>query len=460
MNETRDSEFKIIAGGDVYRSGRFDRSDILIKNDRIIQIGLDISAPGAVSIDARECLVLPGLLDCHVHFREPGLERKEGWETGSRGALHGGVTTVLEIQNNPPLTIDLERQLERFEIVKKSSRVDFGLFPNLLPESAPHLAAMAPRAPGFKLFMGGSTGVGGTTDYGLLRDLFSAAAVAGRQIVVHAEDESLLRRGAAKYNSTNATFHHLARSTEAETLAISAAIELAAATGAALHVFHISTGRGADLVAQAKASNLNVSGSTSPHYLLLTHEYSEKIGNLLKVNPSIKTAKDRDRLCERLSDGTIEAIGTDHAPHPLDEKMRSYAEAPSGLPTVDLVTPLLFEITKRGVPLARLVDSMSCDAARIFGILQKGRIEPGYDADLTIVNPRESRIVQGSALPSKSRWSPYEGFEMNGFPKTVLRRGKVAFENVSLPNSNFLNITNGEPVILQIPEPHGDAATL
>lgn len=455
MNEPSDLNVKLITGGDVYRSGRFERSDILIKNDKIVQIGLDITTPGAVSIDARNCMVLPGLIDCHVHFREPGLERKEGWATGSRGALHGGVTTVLEIQNNPPLTTNLERQLERFEIVKKSSRVDFGLFPNLLPESVAHLSAMAPRAPGYKLFMGGSTGIGGTTDYGLLRDLFSAAAASGRQIVVHAEDESLLRRDGAKYNSSNATFHHLARSTEAETLAISAAIELAAATGATLHVFHISTGRGADLVAQAKASNLKVSGSTSPHYLLLTHEYSEKIGNLLKVNPSIKTAKDRDRLCERLCDGSIEAIGTDHAPHPLDEKMRAYAEAPSGLPTVDLVTPLLFEITKRGVPLARLVDAMSVDAARVFGILHKGKIEPGCDADMVIVNPNETRAVKAAALPSKSGWSPYEGFVMNGFPSRVFLRGELAFDSV-----NFPNITEGRPVILQIPETHGEPAAL
>jgi dihydroorotase len=443
-----------IRGGDVFRGDRFERCDVVIENGKFTKIAPGASAAGATVVDTSNCKVLPGLVDCHVHFREPGLERKEGWVSGSKGAVHGGVTTVLEVQNNPPLTIDRARFDERIALVTKKSQVDFGLFPNLLPDSMAHLHAMAPDAPGFKLFMGGSTGVGGTTDYGLLRDLFAAAAAAGRQVVVHAEDESLLRRDGARY-STSATTHHLARSTEAETLAISAAIELAAATGAALHVFHISTGRGADLVAQAKASGVAVTASTSPHYLLLTHDLSGKIGNLLKVNPSIKTGRDRDRLCERLCDGTLDAIGTDHAPHPLDEKTRAYGEAPSGLPSVDLVAPLLFEVARRGVPLARLVDSMSAGAAAAFGILQKGRIEIGYDADLTIVNDRDARIVHGKDLPSKSRWTPYEGMELRGFPVHVFRRGEWI-----LKNAQFLAETGGEPVRLAPPSPHGSPAAI
>lgn len=448
MEEKKPGRRVVVRGGRIFVNSRWTQSDIAMEGGVICHVGTTPPRPDDDVIDAGGMDVFPGLIDVHVHFREPGLERKEGWLTGSRGALHGGVTSVLEIQNNPPLTISYDRLLEREEIVKKRALVDFGLFPNLLPDSVDALAAMAPRVPGYKLFMGGSTGVGGVTDYGLLRDLFRAAAAAGRPVVVHAEDESLLRRDGAKYVDSNATFHHLARSTEAETVAISAAIELAAATGAELHVFHISTGRGADLVAQAKATGVRVTASGSPHYLLLTHEISEKIGNFAKVNPSIKTARDRDRLCERLADGTLDAIGTDHAPHPIDEKSRPYATAPSGLPIIDLVFPLLFEIERRGVPLPRLIDSMTLGAMRCFGIHNKGRIAVGADGDLVLIRRGAPRTVAGAALPSKSRWTPFAGFVMDGFPVMTIRGGRIVYHD-----GNFTDPTPGRMLQFDPPLP-------
>jgi dihydroorotase len=426
-----------VLGGRVYRGGRFERADLRIEDGRVARVAEAADAKASsspsssasieTSIDARGCVVLPGLLDVHVHFREPGLERKEGWASGSRGALHGGVTSVLEVQNNPPLTTSAALLAEREAIVRGASRVDFGLFPNLVAESAEALSAMAATAPAFKLFLGGSTGMGGTLDYGLIRELFRAARAAGRPVVAHAEEDSILRRDRERHASS-AREHHLARSVEAETVSIAAAIELAAATGASLHVFHVSTGRGADLIAQARASGLPVSASTSPHYLLFTCDDAVRLGNLLKVNPSVKSRRDRDRLCERLADGTLAAIGTDHAPHPIDEKRRPYAEAPSGVPSVDLVVPLLVEIAATtGLALERLVDAMSAAAADCFGVRRKGRLEPGDDADLSIVNLEEPRAVRGEDLPSRSRWSPYEGRSLRGFPRLVMRRGTVVF---------------------------------
>ncbi len=417
-----------VVGGRLFRAGRFEEGDLLIEGERIAAVGRRGEFAGARTIDAKGCAVLPGLLDVHVHFREPGLERKEGWAHGSRGALHGGATAVLEIQNNPPLTTSLDLLLERERVVEASSRVDFGLFPNLMETSVDALRAMGPRVPGFKLFMGGSTGVGGVTDYGLMRDLFRGARDAGRPVVVHAEEESILRRNASRMPKATAREHHLVRSEEAETVSIAAAIELAAATGASLHVFHVSTRRGAELLAQARASGLDVHGSTCPHYLLLTHEDSASLGNLLKVNPSVKEARDRDGLCERVADGTIAAIGTDHAPHPMEEKQLPYAQAPSGLPSVDLLLPLLLEIARRGVPLGRLLDSATRDAARCFAVEGKGQLEIGFDADVVIVDLEEAREVRGAELPSRSRWTPFEGRTLHGFPRVVLRRGRVALD--------------------------------
>lgn len=423
---------RAVVGGRVYRNGRFELADVLIRGDQISAVAPPgvFAAAGAPAevLDASGFCVLPGLLDVHVHFREPGLERKEGWITGSQGALHGGVTSVLEIQNNPPLTVSRARLEERLALVSSKSFVDFGLYPNLVAESLDALSSMAALVPAYKLFMGGSTGMGGITDYGLLRDFFAAAAASGRPIVVHAEEESILRRDMAARPQATARDHHLVRASVAETVSIAAALELAAATGASVHIFHISTGRGADLVAQARASGLDVTGSTAPHYMLLTHEDAERLGNFHKVNPSIKTAKDRDRICERVADGTLAAVGTDHAPHPIFEKSASYHEAPSGLPSVDLVLPLMMELVRRGLPLECALRSVSAGAAECFRIEGKGAIAPGYDADLVLVDLDEEREVRGADLPSKSKWSPYEGWKLRGFPRIVVRRGSVAME--------------------------------
>lgn len=415
-----------IVGASVWTGARFETTNVVVSGESIASVSVEVPC-GVRRIEAHGQVLLPGLLDCHVHFREPGLERKEGWAFGSRGAVHGGVTSVLEIQNNPPLTVSLERLREREAIVERGSLVDFGLFPNLVFESMGELGAMAPHVPGFKLFMGASTGMPGITDYGLLRDLFQAAAAVRRPVVVHAEDESILRRAASSVERPTAATHHRLRPPEAETVAVAASIELAAATGASLHVFHVSTARAGALVADARRAGLPVSASTSPHYLLLTHEDSERLGNLLKVNPSVKAARDRDGLLALLADGTLEAIGTDHAPHPLAEKERSYAEAPSGLPTVDLVLPLAFAIHDRGVPLARVIDSLTTGPARCFGIERKGRIAAGFDADLVLARPDARRVVRGGELPSRSRWSVYEGMELRGFATEVYRRGARVF---------------------------------
>jgi dihydroorotase len=309
--------------------------DVRIRDGRIDASGADLDSQGLPVLEAAGRTVIPGLVDVHVHFRDPGLAHKEGWERGSAGALYGGVTSVVEVQNNPPLSTSLEALLHRVEHVRARSRVDFGVLANLLPDSVPELAAMAPHTPAFKCFLGGSTGLGGQTDEGTIRQLFDAAARAGRMVVAHCEDEDLLRAGKRAHPDATAAEHHLVRSTEAEVRSVAKSIEHAEATGAELHVFHLSTAEGAALVRAAQARGVRVSASTAPHYLLLTCEDAPRLGNRLKVNPSIKTPADAAGLIAALADGTVDAIGTDHAPHPLEEKERPYAKAPSGMPSVE-----------------------------------------------------------------------------------------------------------------------------
>ncbi len=435
------------------RTGEVDAGgelDVLVENGRIVAVGSGLDAGGAPVLDANGRTVIPGLIDVHVHFRDPGLAHKEGWETGSAGALHGGVTSVVEVQNNPPLSVSLEALESRIEHVRARSRVDFGCLANLLPDSVPELDAMAKKTPALKLFLGGSTGLGGQTDRGTLRDLFAAAARSGRMVVAHCEDELMLRADKLKYPNATANEHHLVRSTEAEVSSIRLAIELCEETGAELHVFHISTKAGVGLVREARARGLGIGSSTAPHYVLLSCDDAPRLGNLLRVNPSVKTREDADGILAGLADGTVEAIGTDHAPHPLEDKQREYRHAPSGMPSVDLLWQLTYELVRTGrLDAETALASVTSRAAESLRIPGKGRIEVGFDGDLALFDPSETRRVIGAELPSRSKWSAYEGMELAGFPTSVVRRGVVAFEHGACTGE-----AGGAPLLLTPPTPH------
>ncbi len=423
--------------------------DVRIRSGRVEAVGSGLSGDGCDVLEAGGLQLLPGLVDIHVHFRDPGLAAKEGWESGSAGALHGGVTSVVEVQNNPPLSVSQAALEERIEHVRARSRVDFGCLANLVSQSLSELPEMAPLTPAFKLFLGSSTGVGGEADRVALRALFAGAARAGRMIVAHCEDEELLKRGKRENPHATSAQHHLVRSTEAEIVSIRTAIELAAETGAELHVFHISTAGGVELVRAARRAGLPIGASTAPHYLLLSCEDAPQLGNLLKVNPSIKTREDAAAILEGLRDGTVDAIGTDHAPHPLEEKERAYAQAPSGMPSVDLLWPLVFELVRRGLLDERVaVRSVTSGAAAALHLQGKGRLEPGADGDLILFDPRSPRRVIGRELPSRSKWSAYEGWELFGFPEIVVRRGRVAFRDGQVTGA-----AGGEPLRFVAPRP-------
>ena len=423
--------------------------DVRLVAGEIEAVGAELEPGDLPVLDAGGLTVIPGLVDVHVHFRDPGLARKEGWESGSAGALHGGVTSVVEVQNNPPLSTDLEALQSRIEHVRARSRVDFGCLANLTRASVGELAAMAPHTPAFKCFLGGSTGMGGILDRAELLRLFEGAARAGRMIVAHCEDEDLLRAGARAHPEATARDHHRVRSSEAEEVSIRTAVELARETGARLHVFHISTAGGLEEVRAARREGLPVGASTAPHYLLLSCEDAERLGNRIKVNPSVKTPADARALLRGLAEGAVEAIGTDHAPHPLEEKERPYAKSPSGMPSVDLLWPLTFELCRRGLLEPELaLATVTSAAADSLNLPRKGRLAPGFDGDLVLFDPEETRVVRGSELPSRSKWSAYEGMELAGFPRVVVRRGEVVFRDGAVTGE-----AGGRPLELRPPAP-------
>jgi len=423
--------------------------DVRVIDGVIDAVGPDLDGASLPRLDAGGLTLIPGLVDVHVHFRDPGLAHKEGWDTGSAGALHGGVTSVVEVQNNPPLSTTRAALEARIAHVRSLSRVDFGCLANLLPESLPELAAMAPLTPAFKCFLGGSTGLGGQTDRATLRALFDGAARAGRMIVAHCEDEEILRREKARLPNATAAEHHLVRPVSAEVESIRTSIELVEETGVELHVFHLSSLAGAELVRDARSRGLPVSASTGPHYIWLSADDAPKLGNLLKVNPSIKTRADNEGILAALRDHTIDAIGTDHAPHPLDEKLRAYAKAPSGMPLVDLLWPLVHELVRRGrLDATTALESVTSRAAQSLHLPRKGSLAPGFDGDLVLFDPEEARRVIAKELPSRSKWSAFEGRELAGFPRVVVRRGEIVFQDGAVVAD-----AGGIPLDLEPPRP-------
>jgi len=433
-----------------------DLVDVSIRAGQIDCLGAAGSDPllepaGRSVVEASGRSVIPGLVDVHVHFRDPGLEWKEGWQRGSRGAVHGGVTSVVEVQNNPPLTTSLERMHERQAYVAERSLVDFGLLANLLEDSLPDLAETAKLTPAFKLFLGCSTGLSGQSDEPTIRRLFAGAAKAGRMIVAHCEHEATLDADAARYPDATAAEHHLVRSAEAERRSIEQALKCMRLEGGALHVFHITSRAGVEVVRRARAEGLAVFASTAPHYALLSCEDAGSLGNRLRVNPSVKTPDDREAILEGLIDGTIDAIGTDHAPHPFEHKDRPYKKAPSGMPSIDLLWPLTLELVRRGKLTPELaLQVVTNKAADSMRLADKGRLEVGFDGDLVLFDPDATRTVRGEDLPSTSKWSAYEGWQLAGFPEVVVRRGEVLFDG---DFAGALGAAGGAPLRLEATAP-------
>ncbi|MDP6850153.1 MAG: dihydroorotase family protein [Planctomycetota bacterium] len=399
---------------------------------KIAEMGPDLNPNSSdLVVDLNGRWLLPGLVDCHVHFREPGLVRKEGYLTGSAGALHGGVTTVLEIQNNPPLMESAALLRKKMEDLRGVSRVDYAPYGSLTRASIGALEGMKGLVPAVKCFLGASTGSGGVKNLPEMRELFSAAQRAGHQVVAHCEDDEVMRQANKAASPETASRHDLMRPVEAETKSIQDAISVAEETGVRLHVFHISTKIGAELVRQAAQRGLPITGTTGPQYLLVeANEAARAPQNRFKVNPSIKYAEDRIALISAIEEGLLQGVGTDHAPHPLEDKARPYQKAPSGFPSIDLLLPLMISAHDRfGLSLERALAAVTLDPAEEFGLKQKGRLAVGADADLVVCDPETSKVVKESELPSKSKWSPYNGRELRAFPEQVYLRGKLVFEN-------------------------------
>ena len=378
--------------------------------------------------------VFPALIDNHVHFREPGAEAKEDFGTGSRAAAHGGVGTVLEVQNSPPLLTTPELARAKRKLVDAKCLIHAGFYASAVPATLPHLNAIKDLTAGLKLFMAPSHGDGGLSGEEAMRPFFSAAAEKGILLIVHAEDGAVVARETKKYGHLGPAWFSRCRPPRAELDAVELALRLAGECGTRLHVFHVTSAGSVDLIIAAREQGVDVSASTCPHYLFFTdRDLTEKEG-LLKVNPAIKGPPDRARLLEAVRGGEIEIVSTDHAPHLPEEKRRPFDRVPAGISSADFVLPLMSTLVKRGeLSWPDVYRLCVTEPARIHGLLSATRIAPGEAADLVFFNPDAVWTAGEEDLLSRAKCSPYLGMELTGKVAATLVAGRAAYADPAGP---------------------------
>jgi dihydroorotase len=422
--------------------------DVRVDGETIAEIDAGLDADGDV-IEADERLLLPGMIDAHVHFREPGFSHKETWLTGSRSAAAGGVTTVFDQPNTDPPTVDAGT-FERKARLAAASTVDYGINGGLTENWVPGELLEKPLAALGEVFLADSTG-----DMGIDVDLYETAveraSAAEIPVTVHAEDaelfdESVLPRGTedpgegdgasrAAANRDDADAWSAYRPAEAEAEAVDRACAVASDLGADVHIAHTSTPVGVDIATEA-----GMTCEVTPHHLFLSRDALERLGTLGRMNPPLRSEQRREALLERLVDGAVDIVATDHAPHTREEKDTGIWDAPSGVPGVETALPLLLEEARTGsLTYERVRDVTAANVAEIFDLPRKGRIEVGRDADLVLVDETESVPVRGEKLHSKCGWTPFEGVR-GVFPDLTMVRGTVVYHDGAFAEAEGRNV--------------------
>ncbi|MBI3946509.1 MAG: dihydroorotase family protein [Armatimonadetes bacterium] len=394
--------------------------DVCLREGRLEEVRPICNLQSAIrNIEGDGHLLLPGMIDPHVHLRSPGMEAAEDWDSGTRAAARGGVTALFDMPNTRPATTTPAR-LEEKRALAGVSRVDWGLYLGATSGN-PEAIASAGNIAAVKVYMGSSTGDLLVDDEEPLERVFRAAAAAGVPVALHAEDEGIIRaRMAALRGDEDATIHGWVRPPEAAAAAVRRALALGERTGAALYFCHVSTEAELALLREAKRAGRAVVVEATPHHLFLDEEDVRRLGNYGKVNPPLRSQRDCAALWEAIRDGTVDVIGTDHAPHAREAKERPYPEAPSGMPGLETALPLLLTAVLEGrLGFERMVDLTSGSAARCFGVESAGWVL----ADLSTEHSLEPGEIQ-----SRCGWSPFVGRRLRGWPVKVWVRGALVFD--------------------------------
>ncbi len=396
-------------------------SDIGIRAGRIAEIGALSGAAAGERVDCRGLHILPGVIDSQVHFREPGLVHKEDLETGSRAAVLGGVTAVFEMPNTDPVTTNAEALADKLRRAKGRMHCDFAFWVGATHDNVADIPDLErlPGAAGIKVFMGSSTGrLLVADDEGVLAILKRTR----RRAAFHSEDETRLNERKALRVPGDVSSHPVWRDEVAALRSTERLVRLAREARAQVHVLHISTGEEMEFLSGAKDV---ASCEATPHHLTLSAEDYARLGAKLQMNPPVRGPGHRDAIWRGLQKGVVDVLGSDHAPHTVEEKARPYPESPSGMPGVQTLVPIMLDHVNAGrLSLQRFVDLTSAGPQRLFGISGKGRIAAGYDADLTIVDMKRHETIRDSWIASRSSWTPYDGKTVTGWPVGAFVRGR------------------------------------
>lgn len=433
----------VIKNGTVVSGVGLRQADVGIAGGKIVHVGNIPVEQGRTVLDATGKHVLPGVIDTQVHFREPGNEQKEDLETGSKAAVAGGVTSFFDMPNTSPPTATPEALEDKLRRAAGRCWANYAFYMGATSESAEQLAEYErlPGCCGVKVFMGSSTGTLLVDDDAVLERVLANGA---RPCAVHAEDEARLRqRKPAFEKEPNPANHPLWRDAETAVIATRKLFELAAKTGRRVHLLHVSTADELRLIEQARLDGVRVTAEVTPqHLFFFAPDCYERLGTLAQMNPPIRDSWHQSALRQALSEGLFDVVGSDHAPHTLEEKALPYPKSPSGMPGVQTMLPVMLDLVGDGLLRLEDVVRLLCEnPARIFGIKNKGFIEVGYDADIAVVDLKSTRIVSKEILYSKCGWSPFEGEALTGWPTEVLVNGRIAFaggEHVGQPNGKML----------------------
>ena len=425
----------LIKGGHIVNEGRTSDGFIVIEDGNIIEITKQQpEASFDETIDASGCYVLPGVIDDHVHFREPGLTAKADIDTESRAAAAGGVTSYFDMPNCVPQTTTLEALEEKFTLAREKSHVNYSFFFGATNDNCDLFAQLpAERIPGVKLFMGSSTGNMLVDRQEALERIFKTCKL---PLMAHCEDTDIINRNMEEAKKAwgedpQVGLHALIRSEEACLASSRKAVELAKKYGTRLHVAHVSTAEELELFMACRDSvATNITAEACVGHLYFTQLDHERLGAQIKVNPSIKTPVDQFMLREALNDGRIAVVATDHAPHLLEQKQGGCVKAASGMPMIQFSLVTMLELVDAGVlTIERLVELMCHNPARLFGVRQRGFLRKGYRADITIVRPKSPWTVTKDLIESKCKWSPMEEHTFNWKVERTLCNGHSVYAN-------------------------------
>ncbi len=433
----------LILNGTVVNEGEISQLDILIENGRISQIGKDLQSMQAETvIDAEGKLVLPGMIDDQVHFREPGLTHKGGLASESRAAIAGGITSFFDMPNVNPLTVTLERLEEKFQHAADKCAGNYAFYLGATNDNIDELRRLKRGVTcGIKIFMGASTGNMLVDDDAVLEKIFADAQTL---VVTHCEDSPTIYANEDKFKAEYGEdipmhLHPKIRSAEACYMSSVKATNLAKKHGTQLHVLHLTTEKELELFEAGAIDNKQITVEVCAHHLFFSENDYEQRGGFIKCNPAIKRPQDRDALVNALAESRIDIVATDHAPHTLSEKTGTYFKVAAGLPLVQYAFVSLLELVHdKKVTIERLIEATSHSVTKRFGIIDRGYLREGYWGDVTIVDMNTPTTDTPDKVLYKCGWSPFDGYQFRSSIDTTIVNGQAVYSKGEFLTSDYL----------------------